>query len=58
MRKITAGILGAAAVAVSLIALRQPRLTGQAEAVEDGSAPSGERVPAQISLERIRELGL
>ncbi|HSG46345.1 MAG TPA: hypothetical protein VLA43_00895 [Longimicrobiales bacterium] len=58
MRKITAGILGAAAVAVSLIALRQPRLTGPAPVLEDGSAPSGERVPAQISLDRIRELGL
>lgn len=58
MRKITAGILGAAAVAVSLIALRQQRPLGQTEALVDGSAPSGERVPAQISLDRIRELGL
>lgn len=58
MRKITAGLLGAAAVVVSLIALRQPRLAGQPDPVDDGLVPSGERVPAQISLDRIRELGL
>lgn len=58
MRKITAGLLGAAAVAVSLIALRQPRVTGQPDPADDRLVPSGERVPAQISLDRIRELGL
>ncbi|MDT8340118.1 MAG: hypothetical protein RQ751_01280 [Longimicrobiales bacterium] len=58
MRPITAGLLGAAALAVSLIALRQPRIAGPSEPAADRLAPSGERVPAQISLDRIRELGL
>lgn len=56
MRKITAGLLGAAAVALSLIALRQPRLVSQTDAL-DGTTPAGERVPSQISLDRIRERG-
>ena len=56
VRKITAGLLGAAAVALSLIALRQPRLASQADTL-DGATPAGERVPSQISLDRIRERG-
>ena len=56
MRKITAGLLGAAAVALSLIALRQPRIVGQTDSLE-GTTPAGERAPSQISLDRIRERG-
>lgn len=56
VRKITAGLLGAAAVALSLVALRQPRVISQTDAV-DGRVPAGERVPHQISLDRIREQG-
>ena len=60
MRKITAGLLGAAAVAASLIVLRQPRtpVPQNAHSPDEGDAvPAGERVPGQISLDRIRELG-
>lgn len=56
MRKITAGLLGAAAVALSLIALRQPRIVGQTDTLE-GATHAGERLPSQISLDRIRERG-
>ena len=60
MRKITAGLLGAAAVAASLIVLRQPRtpVPQNSHPSEEGDAvPAGERVPGQISLDRIRALG-
>lgn len=57
MRKITAGLLGAAAVAASLIVLRQPRPATPSASVDTGSVPAGERVPGQISLDRLRELG-
>lgn len=56
VRKLTAGLLGAAAVTLSLIALRQPRVLSQMDAV-DGTVPAGERVPHQISLDRIRARG-
>jgi hypothetical protein len=45
------------AVTASLIVLRQPRPTARSEAVDAGTVPAGERVPGQISLERLRELG-
>lgn len=58
MQKIAAGLLGAAAIAVGLIALRQPRVPGEPESLDERAVPAGERVPGQISLDRIRELGL
>ena len=57
LRKFTAGFLGMLAVAASLIVLRQPRPTAQSDSVDGTPVPAGERVPGQISLERIRELG-
>ena len=58
MQKITASLLGVAAVAASLLALRQPRQFAQRHPEVERPVPAGETVPAQISLERIRELGL
>lgn len=58
VKKITAGILGAAAIALSVLALRQPRVAAQTAAADDALLPSGEPTPAPISLDRIRELGL
>jgi len=58
MEKITVSLLGVAAVAASVLALRQPRPTPVRSSETARSVPAGETVPAQISLERIRELGL
>jgi hypothetical protein len=57
LRKFTAGLLGMVAVAASLIVLRHPRPNAQNGALDERPTPAGERVPGQISLERIRELG-
>ena len=57
MKKLTLGLLGAVAVAATVLLVRQ-----QKEEVEGGKdvrlLPAGETQPAQLSLERIRELGL
>ncbi|HSM05972.1 MAG TPA: hypothetical protein VK858_15245 [Longimicrobiales bacterium] len=58
MQKITASLLGVVAVAASLLALRQPRPAPDRHAEAERLVPAGETVPAQISLDRIRELGL
>lgn len=58
MRKITASLIGAAAIALSLFALRQPRPASPAGSLGEGTSPSGERVPGEISLDRIRAQGL
>lgn len=63
MHKIAASLMGAAAVGASLLALRSPRDEGPTSPAPR-SAPlikglhAGETVPAEISLERLRELGL
>lgn len=56
VKKLTAGILGAVAVAASIIVLRSPRIA-QADEIDARTVPAGEKVPGQISLDRIRELG-
>ena len=56
VKKLTAGILGAMAVAASIIVLRSPRIA-QADEIEARTVPAGEKVPGQISLDRLRELG-
>jgi len=55
MKKFAVGLLGAAALATTVLLVRQ-----QKEAVpkEAGLIPAGESQPAVISLDRIRELGL
>lgn len=60
VRKLTAGLLGTVAVAASLIVLRQPRPAvpqSSRSSGENEAVPAGERVPGQISLDRIREMG-
>ena len=56
MKKLTLGLLGAVAVATTILLVRQQK------EVEGGKetklVPAGESKPAQLSLERIRELGL
>jgi len=55
MRTLTYSLLGAAALAAGLILVRQQKL------VEDERpkiVPAGETVPATISLEKLRELGI
>ena len=57
MRKITAALIGAAAVAASVAMLRPAKQAPENEVKELESIPAGEKVPARISLERLRELG-
>jgi hypothetical protein len=55
VRTLTVSLLGVAAVAASLVLLRQqkqPELPRQHRVT-----PAGETVPGTISLERLRELG-
>jgi hypothetical protein len=56
VKKLTAGILGAMAVAASIVVLRSPR-PAQANEIDQRTVPAGEKVPGQISLDRLRELG-
>ena len=58
MRTLTAGLVGAAAIAASLVLLRQPKQQPRIDADARAEViPAGEKVPAKISLERLRELG-
>jgi len=54
MNKFTLGLLSAAALATTILLVRQQKVEGPKE---QKFAP-GESQPAQLSLERIRELGL
>jgi len=52
-------LLGAAAlVAAGLALLRHGNDRPEPEAAKDGGVPPGEKVPANIRLERLRELGI
>ena len=55
IRKVTLGFLGAAAAVASLLLIRQ---TKQVTPKESARLPAGESVPGDISLERLRELGI
>ena len=55
MRKWTVGLLSAAALATTILLVRQQK---QVEPQTAQAVPAGESQPATISLERIRELGL
>lgn len=55
MKKFAMGLLGAAALATTVLLVRQQKEVVPREA---GYVPAGETQPAEISLERIRELGL
>lgn len=54
MRALTLSILGAAAVAAGVLLVRGQK----AEDSQPKLVPAGETVPAVISLERLRELGI
>jgi hypothetical protein len=56
MKKLTLGLLGAVAVAATLLLVRQQK---EVEGGRDARLiPAGETKPAELSLQRIRELGL
>jgi len=59
MKKFTLGLLSAAAVATAILLVRQQKEVESLEsAKEPRLVPAGETQPTQLSLERIRELGL
>lgn len=55
IRTLVVSLIGAAAVAAGLVLLRQEK---DSEIGEAGEVPPGERVPATIVLERIRNAGI
>ena len=55
MKKLTLGLLGAAAAATTILLVRQQK---EVESKEPRLVPAGETQPTELSLERIRELGL
>ncbi len=56
MRKFIVGMLSAGALAATVLLVRQQR--EELAPKQASLVPAGENQPAQISLERIRELGL
>lgn len=59
IRKSTVNLLGAAAlVAAGLALLRHGNDRPESEGAKDDGVPPGEKVPANIRLERLRELGI
>ena len=56
MRKLMVGLLSAAALATTILVVRQQKQVEPRETAE--AIPAGESEPATISLERMRELGL
>jgi len=55
MRTLTYSLLGAAALAAGLLLVRQQKLV---EPERPKMVPAGETIPAVISLDRLRELGI
>lgn len=58
IRKITVSLLGTAALAAGLVLLRQGNSRPQPDAASVEEVPPGESVPAQIRLDKLRELGI
>ncbi|MEZ4417387.1 MAG: hypothetical protein R3E10_16655 [Gemmatimonadota bacterium] len=54
-RRVTYGLLGAAALAASVLLIRAQK---QPQAEEIDAVPPGENVPGQIRLDKLRELGI
>ena len=54
IRTLTVNLIGAAALVAGLVFIRQQK---QSDVPQLKNVPPGESVPAQISLERLRELG-
>jgi hypothetical protein len=55
MKKFTLGLVSAAAIATTILLVRQTR---ELDTREPRLVPAGETQPTNLSLERIRELGL
>lgn len=55
MKSFAIGLLGAAALATTILLVRQQK---EVQRAETRLIPAGESQPSTISLERIRELGL
>ncbi len=55
MKKFAIGLLSAAALATTILVVRQQK---EVEAKDPRLVPAGETSPTTISLDRIRELGL
>ena len=55
IRKVTYSLLGAVALAAGLLLIRQQK---QEDLKVAGELAPGEAVPSEISLERLRELGI
>jgi hypothetical protein len=55
IRNLTLGLVGAAAVLAGLALLKQKRDEPQ---MDNLAVPAGETSPRQLTLERIRELGI
>ena len=55
IRKVTLGLLGAAAALGGILLIRQQKLDPPKEAID---VPAGESSPGTLSLERVRELGI
>ena len=56
MKKVTFGLIGALAVATTVMLVRQQKQVEQLD--RPGLVPAGESQPATLSLDRMRELGL
>jgi len=56
IKKFTLGLVGAAAIFTGLVLLKQKREEPEIEKV--AAVPAGETAPRQLSLERMRELGV
>lgn len=55
MKNFAIGLLGAAALATTILLVRQQK---EVEQTDSRLIPAGESQPTTLSLERIRELGL
>jgi len=55
IKKFTLGLMGAAAIITGLAMLKQKREQPEVEIV---AVPEGETAPRQLTLERMRELGV
>ncbi len=57
MKKFTLGLVSVAALATTVLVVRQQKTVIVAEPERPDAVPTGEPHPLQISLDRLRELG-
>ena len=58
IRKFAVSLLGTAALAAGLVLIRQGNTRPEPNPATVEEVPPGERVPGQIRLEKLRELGI